>query len=82
MSTVRAVIDELCRDGSRADSELTSGSELLSSGLLDSLGLIALVTWIEDSYAVSIEATDIVLDNFETPAAIASLIDQIAGASA
>lgn len=77
MSVVQEVIDELCRNGTRAAHEVSADQDLLSSGLLDSLGLVSMVSWIEDTYGVAIDVMDIVMENFETPNAIAELIREL-----
>lgn len=54
-------------------------TELLMSGLLDSLAAMNLVAWIESETAMAIEPTELVIENFETPSAIIGLIDRLTG---
>ena len=56
-------------------------TELLMSGLVDSLGIINLVTWIEDQLAIEIDPGDVVIENFESPAAIMTFATTLAGTS-
>lgn len=53
-----------------ATEEIGESTELLMSGLVDSLGIMNLVTWIEEQIRVEIDPGDVVIENFETPAAI------------
>jgi acyl carrier protein len=49
-----------------ADSE----SELFSSGLLDSVSMVNLLAFVEQSTGLAIRAEDVTLENFDTPARI------------
>ncbi len=49
---------------------IDENTELLMSGLVDSLGIMNLVSWIEDQLGQQIDPGDVVIENFETPAAI------------
>jgi acyl carrier protein len=42
------------------------GDELLLSGLVDSIGVVRIVTWLEDHLAIEIDPVDVVLENFRT----------------
>lgn len=43
-----------------------SATDLLLTGLVDSLGVIEIVAWIEDRLGVEIDPVDVVLENFQT----------------
>ncbi|WP_117190459.1 acyl carrier protein [Rhizobium terrae] len=45
-------------------------SELFSSGLLDSVSMVNLLAFIEQSTGMAIRAEDVTLDNFDTPSRI------------
>lgn len=47
---------------------------LLSSGLLDSLAIVKLLSYLEDEFDVEIDDADFDPENFETIGAIAALI--------
>lgn len=64
---LKKISDDLAVD--RSD-ELSETTELLMSGIIDSLGVIDLVTWLETQLHVEIDPGDVVIENFETPAAI------------
>jgi len=48
----------------RRDLELGVGEDLLGSGLVDSLGVMRLVTHIEKTYGVSVPPDDVTIENF------------------
>lgn len=41
-------------------------TDLLLTGLIDSLGIIQVVAWIEDELDVSVDPVDVTLENFQT----------------
>jgi len=64
---VSKIADDLAVD---ATNPIAHDTELLMSGIVDSLGVINLVTWIEDQIGAQIDPGDVVIENFETPDAI------------
>jgi acyl carrier protein len=52
-------------------------SELIEGGLLDSLGLLELVSFLEESFALNLPLDDFVPENFRTPAAILAMTDRL-----
>lgn len=69
----RFVLEELEYAGDPAD--LTDDFELLEEGVLDSLGIMALVEYLEAAFDIVIDEDDIVAERFETIASIAALAD-------
>lgn len=47
---------------------------LISSGIVDSLGLIRLINFVEAHFLVAIEDEEVIPDNFETINALSTLI--------
>lgn len=41
-------------------------TDLLLTGLVDSLGVVEIVAWLEDRLATTIDPVDVVLENFQT----------------
>ena len=70
---------ELATDTS---AQISADSELLMSGIIDSLGVINLVTWLEDQASVEIDPGDVVIENFETPTAILAFVASLQTARA
>ncbi len=47
---------------------------LIQQGIIDSLGILSLLNFIEDKYSVQIADEELTPENFETPLAISKLI--------
>jgi acyl carrier protein len=56
------------------DVSLSADDDLVEEGLIDSLGIFELVSFMEDQLGVAIEPEDIVLENFSTLAAMRRLV--------
>lgn len=54
---------------------LAADTELLMSGIIDSLGVVTLVSWLEEQANIEIDPGDVVIENFETPTAILSFVE-------
>jgi acyl carrier protein len=63
--TSRPGIDSIGRD-----------HDLIREGIVDSLGVQELVEFIESRYAISVEADDVVPENFQTLAQLAAFVDR------
>ena len=66
--------DELVPDHN--PEELNENQSLLESGILDSLGIMKLVAFIEQTFQVKIEDEELIPENFETLSALAKLISE------
>ena len=51
------------------------GTDLLLTGLVDSLGAIRIVAWIEDHLGIEIDPADVILDNFQTVKQMVAYVD-------
>lgn len=56
------------------DRELKPDQALISSGLINSLSLVDLALFVEDTYGVQIDDTELNAETFDTLAELASLI--------
>lgn len=45
---------------------ITPDTDLLLTGLVDSLGVIEIVAWMEERLGIEIDPTDVVLENFQS----------------
>ena len=60
---VTLIVDEVgVHDGERVDED----TDLLLTGIVDSLGVIQIVAWLEERLAITIDPVDVTLDNFQT----------------
>lgn len=55
---------------------LTADEDLLDSGMVDSIGLVQLVSFIEEKYSITVNPEDLVPDNFASINAITSFISE------
>jgi acyl carrier protein len=55
--------------------KLAPSDPLIEGGLLDSLGVMRVVSFCEETFGIELADTDVVPENFETVSAIAKLID-------
>ncbi|MEM7330649.1 MAG: acyl carrier protein [Chloroflexota bacterium] len=58
----------------RPASDLSNDMSLIQEGIIDSLGIFMLVSFIDNQFGVKVEPEDVVLDNFETINKIKDLI--------
>ena len=59
----------------RPSSDLSNDMSLIQEGIIDSLGIFMLVSFIDNQFGVKVEPEDVVLDNFETITKIKDLIN-------
>lgn len=58
------------------DRQISTSEALISSGLIDSFSLVDLALFIEDTYGVHIDDTELNADTFDTLQQLATLIQQ------
>jgi methoxymalonate biosynthesis acyl carrier protein len=58
----------------RPESDYAVSADFFAEGLLDSFDLVTLVSELDRTYAISIDGTDIVPENFRNVAAITALL--------
>ncbi|MFF5449535.1 acyl carrier protein [Streptomyces sp. NPDC012888] len=68
----RYVIEEFMPDVDA--SELTNDYDLLTNGVVDSLGLLKLIAWIETEFDVTVDDAALDPDNFRTVDAIEAFV--------
>jgi acyl carrier protein len=69
----RFVIDEFLPDVSME--QLSSDDDLLANGIIDSLGLLKVIAWLEHQFELAVDDVDLSPDSFRTIAAISSFIE-------
>ena len=55
--------------------ELADDHDLLSDGVIDSLGVLKLIAWVEDHFQLAVGDADLDPDNFRSVRAIAAFIE-------
>ena len=58
----------------RRSKQLSDDDSLLQTGVVTSLGVMELVDWIEDTFAVKVDPSDITEQNFDSPRSIARFV--------
>jgi acyl carrier protein len=71
---VRDLIADNLRWGG-TKSQLTADFPLIDNHVVDSLGMITLVSVLEDEFGIDVEDEDLVPDNFATIGQIAAFVD-------
>ena len=59
------------------DEPVAGDTELFSSGMLDSVSMVGLISYVEDKGGVHIQPGDVTLDNFDTIDAILEYVTRI-----
>ena len=63
-------------------SSLEDDTSFLESGIIDSMGFLELVTYLEETYGISVDDTELVPDNFDSLTRIAKYVaGKVEGAS-
>lgn len=57
--------------------ELSTTDELLESGAIDSMGVIRLVSYLEEEFGISVPPQDMVIENFEHVDAMVKYIQEV-----
>jgi acyl carrier protein len=68
---------ELVKDKKHA--ALSDGDPLIESGIIDSLGIMKLIGFLEDKVSIQISDEELTPENFATVAAIVSLVQKKQG---
>ena len=67
------VVDEFLPDVSAAD--LDVDHDLLAGGVIDSLGLLKLIAWVEERFELLVHDSDLNPDNFRSVTAIDRFVE-------
>jgi acyl carrier protein len=61
-----ALVEFIMSDVALDDGPIEGDTDLLLTGLVDSLGVVLIVEWIETELGRAIDPADVVLENFQT----------------
>ena len=56
---------------------LADTDSLIESGVVDSFGIMALISFLEEKFSIKITPDDLIPENFETIASITALVDNL-----
>ncbi len=79
MDDVRASVKAYLRaelDAAKLGTQLDDDTKLIESGIIDSLGIMKLLQYLEESFSIHIGDDELRPENFETPGIIASLVEK------
>ncbi len=60
--------------GREAATTVAPDTDIVAEGLVDSLGIFKLISFVEETFPVTIEPDEVLLENFQTPRALRNLI--------
>jgi len=60
----------------RKNKDLSDTDSLLRTGVISSLGMMELVTWVEETFGLQVDPADITEQNFDSLANIARFVSQ------
>lgn len=72
--TSHDVVD-FVKDSLAVDEPIDVESALFSTGLLDSVAMLNLITYVEEKARIEVRASDVTLDNFDTAQRIEAYVD-------
>jgi len=78
MDSNQAIITKYIQENlltGKGDIELSADDDLLGSGLLDSMGVMRLVGFVEKTFHITIPPEDIVIENFMDVKAITNYVE-------
>ena len=55
---------------------LSDEDQLVESGIIDSLGIMTLLSFLEEKFSIQISGDDLIPENFESVSAIVELLDR------
>ena len=71
------IIDYILKELIGEDEPLQADDDLLNSGLVDSIGIMRLIGFIESKYDMKVPPQDMVIENFISVEAIVQYIEQV-----
>ena len=73
-SEIEAQVRHFIHEQFPVPDELPAGESLLECGILDSIGVLTLVTWLEQEFGFVVEDDEVVPDNLESVANLVRFI--------
>ena len=70
------IIDFIASELLDEGEEISAEDDLLNSGLVDSIGLMRLVSHLEETYSIKINPQDLVIENFRNVHAIKQFLEK------
>lgn len=71
------IVSKIISDGGGAT--LQDTDPLIDSGIIDSFGIMAVMSFLEDNFSIKIESDELMPENFDSIATMAALVDKKVG---
>lgn len=75
MTTIHSRIRAFLHENFPTPDDLTDQQSLLQSGIIDSIGVLTLVTWIEQEFGFVVDDDDVVPENLDGVGALVAYIE-------
>jgi acyl carrier protein len=75
LSVINSLEKFIIEQGSADRESIDPGEDLLEQGLIDSLAIVQIIAFVEDSFGISLGPNDVVPENFASLNALAGLIE-------
>jgi acyl carrier protein len=77
--TSSSILLEFVRDELAVGSKknIQTSDDLLDAGILDSLGVLQLVSFVEEQFGIQIPDEDVVMENFQSVDALSTYLNQL-----
>lgn len=72
--TTQKLVDYL-KDTLNLDDSIDAETELFSSGMLDSVAMMSVIGFVEETARIEVHPADVTLENFDTPQRIVQLAE-------
>ena len=70
------VVEHILSSSFNEKSKIEEDTMIFKEGILDSMGLMTLITYLEEEFGIATQDTDLVEENFETITAITNFVSQ------
>ena len=54
---------------------VSNDDNVIAAGIVDSLGIVKIISYLEDAFSVEIDDADLVMENFETIESMATFVE-------
>ena len=79
MTSIHSRIRAFLHDNFPTPDDLSDEQSLLQSGIIDSIGVLTLVTWMEQEFGFVVEDDDVVPENLDGVGALVAYIERKRG---
>lgn len=80
MSRQQSLLDFICEELLEDEEPVSAEENLLADGMIDSLGMLRLVAFIEAEFEVKVPPQDFTIQNFRSVAVVDQYLDRLLGA--